>query len=401
MIKGTLQNWQTKKISEICETGAGGTPLKSHKDYYENGDIPWLRSGEVCQKEIYRSELFITEKGLKNSSAKIFPEDTVLVAMYGATAGQVGILRFKATTNQAVCGILPNKNMLPEFLYYFFLIEKDNLISKATGNAQPNISQIKIKNTQIPILTLPEQLRIVKILDEVFEKTAKAKENAEKNLKNSKELFESYLQSIFTNPGKDWEGKKLGEVCEMINRGVSPKYTEKKGLCVLNQKCIRNHKINFDLARLHDVKNKKVGSDKYIQIGDVLVNSTGTGTLGRVAQVREITIEATTDSHVTIVRPMKNLFHNEFFGYGLIFIEKEIAKRGDGCGGQTELARNTLKNDFKISYPKSLTEQKSIVKKLDALSAETKKLETIYKQKTADLEELKKSVLKKAFSGEL
>ena len=241
----------------------------------------------------------------------------------------------------------------------------------------------------------------MKILDEVFKKTGKAKENAERNLKNAKDLFESYLQNVFVNTGKDWEEKKLDEICEMINRGVSPKYTESNGLCVLNQKCIRDHKVNFDLARLHDVKNKKVSSEKYIKIGDVLINSTGTGTLGRVAQVRELNIEATVDSHVTIVRSIKNLFYNKFFGYGLIFIEKEITKRGDGCGGQTELARNTLKNDFRICYPKSLSEQKSIVAKLDALSAETKKLESIYKQKLSDLEELKKSVLKKAFEGKL
>lgn len=199
----------------------------------------------------------------------------------------------------------------------------------------------------------------------------------------------------------NWQTKKLGEVCEMINRGVSPKYIETDGLCVLNQKCIRDHEINFDLSRLHDYKNKKVSSDRLIQIGDVLVNSTGTGTLGRVAQVRELSVRATVDSHITIIRPIKNMFYNDFFGYALIFIENEIAKRGDGCGGQTELARNTLKNDFKISYPESITEQKAIVKKLDALAGETKKLEAIYKQKLADLDELKKSVLKKAFNGEL
>lgn len=189
-------SWQTKKLSDVCNTGAGGTPLKSHKDYYENGNIPWLRSGEVCQKEIIKSELLITEKGLKNSSAKIFPKDTVLIAMYGATAGQVGILRFEATTNQAICGVLPNKNILPEFIYFFFLLEKENLIKQATGNAQPNISQIKIKNTQIPILTLPEQRRIVKILYEVFEETARAKKTPKKISKTPKS-FLNHICRVF------------------------------------------------------------------------------------------------------------------------------------------------------------------------------------------------------------
>src|SRR6266540_5847882 len=109
---------------------------------------------------------------------------------------------------------------------------------------------------------------------------------------------------------KDWEIKKLGEVCEFINRGISPKYIEQNGLVVLNQKCVRNHKINFDVSRMHDSKAKKVNQDRLIQVGDVLVNSTGTGTLGRVAQVKE-KVEATIDSHITIVRPKRNIFYDE------------------------------------------------------------------------------------------
>ncbi|MFZ1572309.1 MAG: restriction endonuclease subunit S, partial [Candidatus Kapaibacterium sp.] len=120
-----------------------------------------------------------------------------------------------------------------------------------------------------------------------------------------------------------------------------------------------------------------------------------------VAQVREELKNVTVDSHVTIVRPITDLFFIDFFGWALIFIEEEISKRGEGCGGQTELARNTLKNEFIICFPKSIKEQQTIVQKLDALSAETKKLEIIYQQKINDLDELKKSILQKAFNGEL
>jgi len=107
--EGTISNatFPFVAISEVCETTSGGTPSKSNSDFYEGGTIPWLRSGEVSQGEIFRSELFITEAGLTNSAAKIFPANTVLVAMYGATAGQVGILRFAGSTNQAICGITP------------------------------------------------------------------------------------------------------------------------------------------------------------------------------------------------------------------------------------------------------------------------------------------------------
>lgn len=121
--------------------------------------------------------------------------------MYGATAGQVGILKFEACTNQAICGILPNEKTIPEFLFYCFLSKKDELISQAVGGAQPNISQIKIKNTRIPLPPLSEQKRIVAILDKAFAAIDKAIANAKQNLKNARELFESYLQGVFERMG--------------------------------------------------------------------------------------------------------------------------------------------------------------------------------------------------------
>ena len=159
------EGWVEKRLGQVCQTGAGGTPLKSKKAYYEGGTIPWLLSGEVSQGQIHKAKHFISQQGLENSSAKIFPKNTVLVAMYGATAGQVGILKFEASTNQAVCGILPNDRFVPEYLFYFFLSQKDSLVAQAEGNAQPNISQLKIKNTAVPILSLSEQQEIVERFD--------------------------------------------------------------------------------------------------------------------------------------------------------------------------------------------------------------------------------------------
>lgn len=163
-----------------------------------------------------------------------------------------------------------------------------------------------------------------------------------------------------------WEVKALGEVCSFLNRGISPKYTEEGGVCVLNQKCIRNHRINYEQSRRHNIEIKSVNAERFIQVGDVLVNSTGTGTLGRVAQVRDIPSEQTAvDSHVTIVRPKQGKFFPDFFGYMLIVIEEEIKKAGEGCGGQTELARSVLAEKFHVSFPVSLPEQQRIVAILD------------------------------------
>ena len=133
------EGWTYKKLGEVCDTSSGGTPSKSHVEYYEGGTIPWLRSGEVAQGLIYGTELCITELGMKNSSAKLFPVDTVVIAMYGATVGQVGILKNEMTTNQAICGVFPNKILYPMFLLYCLKAKKPFFIKDAIGGAHVRI----------------------------------------------------------------------------------------------------------------------------------------------------------------------------------------------------------------------------------------------------------------------
>lgn len=187
--------WST--IGDLFETYSGGTPTKSNKEYYEGGSIPWLRSGEVCQKNITRTEMFITEKGLKDSSAKYYPENTVVVAMYGATAAQVGILRIKSTSNQAVCGILPHKDFLPEYVYYWFRSIEDKLAAQAQGGAQPNISQQKIKKVEIPIYSMSEQQSIVETLDSLKSKVDRLQANYDKISQEYDALKQAILRQVF------------------------------------------------------------------------------------------------------------------------------------------------------------------------------------------------------------
>lgn len=149
--------WQVKKLGEVAETTSGGTPSKSKNEYYENGTIPWLRSGEVSQGFIYNTELFITQKGLENSSAKMIPVDSVAIAMYGATVGEVGIIKSPMCTNQAICSILPNNYLVPIYLRYFLMEMKPKYITVAAGGAQPNISQAIIRNTPLPLPPLSLQ----------------------------------------------------------------------------------------------------------------------------------------------------------------------------------------------------------------------------------------------------
>lgn len=388
-------NWQTKKLGEIFKTSSGGTPLKSHGEYYAQGRIPWLRSGEVYQKEIFKSELCITEKGLKNSSAKIFPKNTVLVAMYGATAGQVGILRFEAAVNQAICGILPTKDILPEFLYYFFLIEKTKLLKLATGNAQPNISQEKIKDLQIPLPSLPEQRRIVKILDEVFEKVAKAKENAEKNLRSSKELFEVYLENAFSNKKVDWKGFSLGDVCDIKSKLIDPRKSEFLDLIHVGAGNIEIKTGNlFDLKT---AKEEKLISGKFLFDDSVVLYSKIRPYLMKVAKPD---FQGLCSADMYPLSPKEKIITRDYLYYLLLTSTfTKFAIKGSARAGMPKVNREHLFS-YNFVLP-SISEQKAIVAKLDVLSTETKKLEGIYKQKLADLEELKKSVLKKAFEGEL
>jgi type I restriction enzyme, S subunit len=160
-------------LSEVVNTSSGGTPSRTNQSYY-NGEIPWLKSGEMNDSIITKSEEFITEPGLNNSSAKIFPKGTLLVAMYGATAGKTGILDIDASTNQAVCAVIPkDKNINRDFLFWFFRANRFYYIDISRGGAQPNISQSVIGNTQFPIVEEELQKNIALFLSNL-EQTKKA-----------------------------------------------------------------------------------------------------------------------------------------------------------------------------------------------------------------------------------
>lgn len=164
---------------------------------------------------------------------------------------------------------------------------------------------------------------------------------------------------------RGWVTARLGEVCELVSRGISPKYLNEGGTLVINQKCIRDHTVNYGLGRRHDPAAKRIAADRFIRRGDALVNSTGTGTLGRVAQVRHDPPEpATVDSHVTIVRPVPGKFHPDFFGYIMIVLEDRLTASGTGLGGQTELGRKTIEA-FAVCFPQDVEEQRRIVAVLD------------------------------------
>ena len=193
------EDWEETTLSECCKLGSGGTPSKSHPEYYENGDIPWLKTGEIDWNDIYDVEEKITNAGVENSSAKIFPAESVVVAMYGmgVTRGKAAIIKIPTTTNQAVCVLQPNKKLNNRFLFYYFMCNYWQIREQSVGGNQLNLSGKIIASFPIKLPPLNYQLSIVNFLDSVLEKETRAKEAAQTVLDQIALLKKSILARAF------------------------------------------------------------------------------------------------------------------------------------------------------------------------------------------------------------
>ncbi len=394
--------WQTKKLGEICDF-QNGFAFKSSE--YVNSGFFVMRIGNVQDGYISLADPKYIKKSHKPFEKFIIQSGDILISLTG-NVGRVGVVEdvhLPAVINQRVARIvLKNKNIVQKQFFLYFLkssyfIEK--LIGAGHGAAQQNISTKDIENLEIPLPPLPEQLRIVKILDEVFKKVAKAKENAEKNLQNSRQLFESYLQSVFANPGEGWEEKRLKDIGE-TQTGLTPKTSNKEYyghfvpfIAPADIDFLGDGSIRYDNKGLSE-EGLKVG--RKIEKNSVLMVCIG-ATIGKVGFATEV---VSCNQQINALTP-GNKQETKIFYY-LLSTKSFFNKILKGSSQATLPIINKSKwENLTVTFPKSLSEQKSIISKLDALSAETKKLEGIYRQKLGDLEELKKSVLKKAFKGEL
>ena len=165
------KDWKEIKLGEEFKTSSGATPLSTKREYYEGGTISWINSGELDSPFIYKAANFITQKGFDNSSTTIYPQDTILVAMYGATAGKASLLKMEACTNQAICAILANKDYSPEFIKYNLDTLYDHLVGLSSGSARDNLSQAGIKELKLIVpQTKREQESLVTILSLIDKK---------------------------------------------------------------------------------------------------------------------------------------------------------------------------------------------------------------------------------------
>ena len=378
------EGWEYSTIGKTCKTYSGGTPLKNVKEYYQDGNIPWLRSGEVCKKYISETELFITQKGLENSSAKYYPIDTVVVAMYGATAAQVGILKIEATSNQAVCGILPNSKFLPEFLYYFFCYRKNFLASQAQGGAQPNISQVKIKNLEIPVPPLSEQQSIVDYLDSAFAKIDVMKANAEKALNEATALFQASLKEML-EPKEGWEEKELKEICKVINgRAYSKDEMLKQG----KYRLLRVG--NFFTNDSWYYSDLELEEDKYCDNGDLLY--AWSASFGPRIWDGEKVIY-----HYHIWKMVCSEKIDKYFMCYWLDSDKLKKQTMTNLHGATmaHITKGIIEAAH-VRFP-SLSEQQTIVDALDSLKSKVDKLQENYDKISQECDALKQAILRQVF----
>lgn len=157
------------KLGELYKITSGGTPSRTHSEYYEDGTIPWVKTGDLKDKYLFETDEKISQLGLENSSARIYLKNTVLLAMYGATIGATSILKIDAATNQACAAFSPREDTLPEYLYAFLESQKDKFIKDAVGGAQPNLSAGYLKTIEFKLPSLEQQTRITRNLSKIDE----------------------------------------------------------------------------------------------------------------------------------------------------------------------------------------------------------------------------------------
>lgn len=225
------------KLGEVCRTTSGGTPSRKVAAYYM-GTIPWVKSGELEDDYILDTEEKITEEALKNSSAKVFPKGTLLIALYGATIGKMAFLGIEAATNQAICGIFENDRVVSKYLYFFLLSKRSFLIDQGVGGAQPNISQTILKNLEIPLPNIENQKSIVSKIDILFSELDKGIERlklAQQQLKLYRQAvlkwaFEGRLTNEHVKEGElpeGWVIKSLNELGSWTGGGTPSKTNRK------------------------------------------------------------------------------------------------------------------------------------------------------------------------------
>jgi type I restriction enzyme S subunit len=394
-----LDSWKTMKLVDVCivERGSSPRPIKKYITDDENG-VNWIKIGDTknIEKYIYETNQKITKEGAEKSR---FVAEGDFILSNSMSFGKPYIMKTQGYIHDGWFRLKLHDFVDTEYFYQLLSspLVNDQFHNLASGSVVKNISGDLVKKVILPIPPLSQQKQIVAILDKAFAAIDTAKANAGQNLQNAKELFESYLQNVFENKGDDWEEKTITEVTKIV-AGGTPKTGIKEywggdiaWITPADMGKLRTREVSLTRRTITNNGLQK-SSAKLFPENSVILSSRAP-----IGHLAINTVPMSTNQGCRGVVPKKYL--DTIFLY--YFLKGNISLLNDLGTGATfkELSTKALGSVI-IPLP-SLSQQKKIVQKLDGLFKETKKLEAIYTQKLADLEEMKKSVLQKAFSGQL
>ena len=379
-------NWKWTEIKNVVDMTSGGTPSRNVKEYWENGNIPWVKISDMRGKYLNSTDEFITSYGLKNSSAKIFSKGTILYSIF-ATIGNVSILNIDATTNQAIVGLTPKIEIEINFLYYLLKYIKDFIKQFGKGTSQLNINQQVLKKTLIPLPPLEEQEKIVKKIEKLFELIDK-KENNDKEKEKLKtllkekildsaihgELVENDLSLLIVDVEEikevipfeipnNWKWSNFEYITTKISDGAhsTPKYVN-NGIPFLSVKDISNGNISFENCKyISEEQHKVLYSRCDPKYGDLLI--TKVGTTG-VPVVVDTNIEFSLFVSVAMLRFDENKIYNKYIKYATLskLIQSQIDENTRGAANKNWVIKDIKKTIIPIP---PLEQQKKIVEKIE------------------------------------
>jgi type I restriction enzyme, S subunit len=399
------------RLSEIARVQSGaGFP-----DKYQSGrnlDFPFYKVSDMNlpgnEIEMTNETNSISEETRRILGATVFPKGSVIFPKVGGAiaTNKKRLVTRNCCVDNNVMGVIPDTNKIDSRLLFYFFLAHD-LSEFANDAGLPSIRKTTVEDWLIGVIPpLPEQQRIVGILDAAFDGIATAKANAEKNLQNARALFESHLQSVFTQRGEGWMKNKLAALTTKIGSGATPRGGEEsyksEGISLIRSLNVHDFGFRYrKLAFLDDAQANEL-SNVEVQPCDVLLNITG-ASVARCCIVPEDVLPARVNQHVSIIRPIADKLDANFLHYLLISktYKDQLLQTGSEGGSTRQAITKAQIQDFTIEYPATIAEQKAIVVKLDTMLIETHRLESLYQRKLATLDELKKILLHQAFSGEL
>ncbi|GEA26526.1 type-1 restriction enzyme EcoKI specificity protein [Microcystis aeruginosa NIES-4325] len=396
--------WKIYQLGDVTEIVNGGTP-KSEVSEYWDGDVLWITPKDMGQaKNVFVSTTSrtISKLGLQKSSAKLIPKNSVILSTR-APIGHLIINLQEMATNQGCRGLIPKNNLDTKFLFYFLKSNIKLLNDLGTGTTFKELSKSALEKIKIPVPPIEEQKRIVEILDKAFEGIAQAEANTRRNLINARELFDSYLNQVFTNYAHHYNFISLNNLTELITKGSSPKwqginYVEHPGVLFVTSENVGVNELIFEKTKYVEEKFNKKDSKSILKKGDVLTNIVG-ASIGRTAIfTREET--ANINQAVCLIRCLPDKLFNQYICYLLNSpYFRKILHENEVNTARANLSLTFFRN-LEIPVP-TLEEQKNIVNRISKTIQKTQKLETIYQRKLEAIAELKQSILEKAFTGQL